>query len=94
MSLNKPETRPIQVGDRVIAREGRHLRSCASAYQYAIVFSIDPFIMVSPLGDMLWQSQKIEDFIPIGKADFDERSAVAARMIREARTKVEISHDE
>jgi len=59
---------PLKIGDKVVGTFGRHLLYCGSGfYPYAIVVSLDPFVMISEKGDMLWTQQDPEDFEPIGK---------------------------
>lgn len=60
----------MQVGDVVIpqrdkrtGREVFQLASGSSYYRHAIVVSIDPFVLVSQHGDMLWSATvRSEDF--------------------------------
>lgn len=52
----------LSVGDRVVPKDGRPLRSGASAYEYAIVESLNPFVLVSEGSDMTWFTLKEENF--------------------------------
>ena len=54
----------MKIGDRVIPKAHRYvLRSGCGVYPYAIVKSIDPFVLVSEDGDMTWRATvKQEDF--------------------------------
>jgi hypothetical protein len=49
------------------------LRSGSSFYSYAIVVSLQPFILVSHSGDMRWESTiTVDDFEVDGEASSDE----------------------
>lgn len=59
----------MQVGDIVVPKNPRNvLHSGASVYGFAIVCSMDPFIMVSEETDMKWSCLKAEDYTVINKA--------------------------
>ncbi len=58
------------VGDVVVPIRGHRLFSGCGAYDYAIVISVDPFVLASAEGDMRWSATaKPEYFKAIGKAD-------------------------
>ena len=41
----------------VVVANGRNVLRCATyAYTHAIVVNLDPFVLVSEEGDMLWQT--------------------------------------
>ena len=48
----------MKIGDVVVPepRSGYVLRSGCSWYTHAIVVSLDPFVLVSEWGDMLWRA--------------------------------------
>ena len=56
----------MKIGDVVAYKEGtvgRALRSSIIEYPYAVVVSLDPFILISTDGDMMWRSTiRREDF--------------------------------
>lgn len=71
----------IKVSSLVVLADGRNLRSGASTYPYAIVTSINPFVVVSPLADMKWENTvAIEDFKHIGTADEDQMQTCNTRV--------------
>lgn len=71
--------RKVEIGDlvRPIVDHG-DFTSGSSRYGYAIVISIDPFIMVSENADMRWSRYSIENVIPFAKAS-DEVLKVCMR---------------
>lgn len=55
MSYLQPE-----IGDCVIpAFPHGHLRSALSEYDFAIIVSLNPFVIVSENGDMLWREKML-----------------------------------
>ena len=72
----------MDIGDIVIPdTSGVHLASGDSSYDYAIVASIEPLILVSEKADMLWQTQKPGWYKVVGKAD----DKATLRAVRKAR---------
>lgn len=61
----------LSVGDVVVPiRHENALRSGCCAYDYAIVISVEPFILASAEGDMRWATTaKAENFRRIATAD-------------------------
>ena len=61
---------PIKLHDVVVYVDDRQqLRSGASQYPFAVVASLDPFILLSEMADMKWQATiRIEEFRSIGRA--------------------------
>lgn len=59
------------VGSLVKPKDERHpLTSGCGIYSFAVVVSTNPFVLVSELGDMRWQSTvQMEDFEPFGFAE-------------------------
>lgn len=54
----------MKVGDVVIAKNWESTLHCSHyIYTHAIVASINPFILVSELGDMLWSKVNPNDYI-------------------------------
>ena len=54
---------PFKIGDQVVRKDGRDLRSGSSSYSFAIVSSLVPFSLVSESRDMKWSlSVHIDDF--------------------------------
>lgn len=59
----------IELHDVVIRKDGWCFRSGCSAYEQAVVISLDPFTIASIEGDMLWRSTiKPEDVEPLCRA--------------------------
>lgn len=62
-------TREIEVGDFVCKKNGECLRSGCEAYSFAVVISVEPFVLCSEESDMRWSSTVTkEEFKIIGKA--------------------------
>ena len=61
------------------------LRSGCSYYTHAIVASVDPFVLISEQGDMMWRSTvEPDDFIFLCKAHSDVMKIVDKRLADEA----------
>jgi hypothetical protein len=78
----KHAVRPSKVGQAVSPVSHSYaLRSGASAYSFAIVVSMEPFVLVSERGDMRWQaSVKPEFFHVIGEATSHELEIAMTRL--------------
>ena len=75
----------IEPGKVVAPKRGCDpLRSGAEAYPGAVVVSIEPFMLVSEFGDMMWSTRRIEDFEVVGEATPEMTKAVKERLQREA----------
>lgn len=62
-------TEEIKVGDFVAPKKsGHYLRSGSEQYDFAIVCSVKPFIMVSECTTMRWSCDKIEYYVTLGTA--------------------------
>lgn len=62
-------TKEIEVGDFVCKKNGGCLRSGSEAYSFAVVISVEPFVLCSEEADMRWSSTVTkEEFRVIGKA--------------------------
>lgn len=73
----------IEPGLLVARKDAHYLRSGAQSYSRAVVASVDPFILISEEGDMLWCSTvQREDFSAIGTADEATMEIVNARLKR------------
>jgi len=60
-----------------------HIIHCGSGtYTHAIVASVEPFILVSEHGDMLWQGEEEYDFYYIGECHPRVWKAVKKRIKR------------
>lgn len=85
----------MKVGDIVIPWGGcRFIPASGSArYTHAIVASVEPFVLVSNDGDMLWQATvKPEFFTPLCQAHPDIIAVAVARWDRDmSNTKVRVS---
>ena len=70
------------VGDVIVAKEGpttSWLCSGCSCYEFAICCSVDPFVLVSEEGDMLWARLTPQNFRSIGRAPANQRAAAFRR---------------
>lgn len=64
-----------------LQKQGYFLHCGSGTYDFAVVASLNPFMLISESGDMVWRSTvKIDDFDVIGKATPDILSAVFARI--------------
>jgi hypothetical protein len=52
----------MQIGDAVIPKQDYCLVSGCNWYPGAIVVSLNPFVLVSTKGDMIWYKERPEDF--------------------------------
>jgi hypothetical protein len=90
--ITATETPSLQPGMVVAPIERPHgtawLRSGAEAYPGAVVVSINPFVLVSVDGDMMWHSHQAEDFYQVGYATAEMTKAVKARLQRESEQRV------
>lgn len=60
--------------DVVVRKDGGFLHSGCERYCSATVLSLQPFVLVSYLGDMRWSATvKVEDFKPYRRASIRER---------------------
>ena len=71
---------PMCRGAIVEAQEGYELRSGGSAYDCAIVVSVEPFIMVSRDADMKWVTKKKENYTPVGMASEEVLAKCMSRL--------------
>lgn len=80
-----PPPTAFSVGSYVTYKPGRGVLHCGSGtYARAVVASMDPFVLVSKSGDMLWRSTvKAEDFAWEGEAERFVLLAVLDRFKRE-----------
>jgi hypothetical protein len=62
---------PMSIGDEVVPINDEHrLVSGCSYYAGAVVVSLDPFVLVSRMGDMRWScTVEREHFYTVGRAD-------------------------
>jgi|GEM_PF-2184384 hypothetical protein len=64
----------------VLVPLGNHKIHCATyTYSHAIVAQVDPFILCSDTGDMIWYNEKPKDFKKVGVADDISWEAVVDR---------------
>lgn len=81
-----PHYQPIEKYDLVaykdyLENEGKCLHCATFIYKRAVVWSIDPLVLVSEIGDMVWSSTvELEDFKMVGKASEIAIAAVNNRM--------------
>jgi hypothetical protein len=78
----------MNVGDIVIERDGPHsghLRSGCETYLYGICVSVEPFVMVSPHGDMLWVCLNPAHFTTYRTATAEESKQAFDRYHRRGR---------
>jgi len=60
----------MKIGDIVVPTNAV-LASGSGRYQLAIVMDLNPFVLVSEDGDMIWTKENIENFESIGTASMD-----------------------
>lgn len=73
----------LQVGSIVQPHDGTFFRSGSGNYTDAIVCSMDPFVLVSRPGDMLWSTTVSPHQVHVqGKATADEMEAPTARFTK------------
>lgn len=73
------------IGFVMVPKEGPlfpRLHCGSGVYTHAICVSVEPFAMVSESGDMLWNKQKAEDFVPLCLADNQIRRRAMDRWIQ------------
>lgn len=72
-------------GDLVKYKWRRGILVCGSGmYDHAVVASLNPFILVSEEGDMMWRSTvKVEDFEKVGQAERKVLLNVIDRLVRD-----------
>lgn len=76
----------MEVGDVVVPKTGPFSGQlcCGSGiYTHAICVSVDPFVMVSEQGDMMWSCQQVDDFVGLCKAHPDATTRAFERYRRE-----------
>jgi hypothetical protein len=75
----------MKIGDVVISnRQEYPLTSGCSYYTHAICVSVDPFLLVSELGDMKWYMLDIHNFTALCQAHPDVvRQAMSRHMSKE-----------
>lgn len=58
----------MRIGDIVRSSVGERLRSGFTAYGAAVCVSVEPFMMTSEDGDMLWTQENSENYVSVGYA--------------------------
>jgi hypothetical protein len=54
----------MKIGDIVVPKNSKGMLYCSHyIYSYAIIKSVDPFILVSKLGDITWYKLNPKDYI-------------------------------
>lgn len=71
------------IGDVVVRIDGSPLRSGANAYNSAVAVSLDPLVLVSRGGDMLWRGVDAREVVPHRRATAAEMDTALARYARE-----------
>lgn len=74
----------MKVGDVVVPRSPDRVLFCGSGtYSHAIVGCLDPFILVSSEGDMIWYvTWQPEEVIALCQASAEIQQVVASRLTR------------
>lgn len=75
----------MKVGDVMVAREGpltNWLRSGCEHYTHAILVSVEPFVMVSEEGDMMWSCADPANYIALCEASTAARRKAFDRFSR------------
>ena len=71
----------MRIGDIVIPANWDTVLACGSGiYTHAIVASVEPFILVSEQGDMLWEREHWTDFTVLCQAHPDITKVAVARL--------------
>ncbi len=74
------------VGDVMVSRPGRDpLVSGCEFYTHAICVSLDPFVLVSQEGDMMWTCRGIDTVESCGPASEEESAAAFDRYLKRGR---------
>lgn len=75
----------MEIGDVMVPAPGsRVVLACGTGtYTHAICVSVEPFVMVSQAGDMIWTCQNPEHFIALCRAHPDATREAFARYNRE-----------
>lgn len=76
----------MNLGDVMVPRDGPfsgYLACGSGIYTHAILVSIDPFVMVSEQGDMLWSCAKQENYVALCQASIEARERAFARYTKE-----------
>lgn len=76
----------MQIGDIVVHTKGPYSGGlfCGSGtYTHAIIVNLDPFVLVSEEGDMLWRRQSLNDFVSVGAASKEVYRVAQARWDKE-----------
>jgi hypothetical protein len=60
----------IRIGDKVRAKQWGYLCCGSGVYEYAIVLSVNPLILVSRHTDMRWDNANLSELTVIGRASF------------------------
>lgn len=58
----------MNIGDVVTAVPGFYLRCGSGVYTHAVVVSLDPFVLVSESGDMMWYHVSPTNVVSHGEA--------------------------
>lgn len=80
----------MQVGDVVVPVDGpmsQTLRSGCEHYTHAFVVSMDPFVLVSAQGDMMWTMQRPTSFVALCKAHPNSSRLAFNRYLKRGRWK-------
>lgn len=56
------------------------LRSSCGTYPAAVVISMEPFVLVSPTGDMRWSTRKVEEFQVVAQMQSEDVSKLMHRL--------------
>jgi len=74
----------LKIGDIVTPHKPYGLVSSCSVYNCAVVVSVDPFILISKEGDMLWHATVVpEEFDVVGQADSATLEVCMGRLARD-----------
>lgn len=75
----------MQVGDVMVPREGPesgYLCCGSGTYTHAILVSVEPFVMVSQEGDMMWTCATPSNYVALCRAHPDDAKAAFDRFHR------------
>ncbi len=79
---NEQVSTEFKVGDFAIPKAGHQIFCGSGLYDRAVVVSLEPFVIISEWGDMMWNHEQAKDFHSAGPADEESKAAAFARIAR------------
>lgn len=95
MYVNAITNRPIQKYDEVrlkaeLRQAGQVLYCATKRYPSAVVISLEPFILVSDTGEMVWYSHSVDEFVLVDIASNDSIQNVNERVDRDTNLQLQL----